>query len=57
MFFVKFNLLYVSALTTHSQVNVNFYLNHCDILDQHTQRMMIGRGERVGGLYVLDTQA
>lgn len=49
----KFNLLSVSSLTLGSQTNTSFFRDHFKI-QENTTKMMIGKGDKVQGLYVLD---
>lgn len=49
----KFNLLSVSALTGDSQLVVHFHHSYFIIQEVRTN-MMIGRGDRIGDLYILD---
>ena len=50
----KFNLLSVSALTNGSQLTIGF-LRDSFIIQDIISRRMIGKGEKVEDLYVLDT--
>lgn len=50
----KFNLLSVSFLTRKSSLSIRFFTNSCVIQELHTLKM-IGSGEKVVELYVLDT--
>lgn len=50
----KFNLLSISALTKRSSISIKFLTDGCDIQDLYNLRM-IGKGRRVGGLYILDS--
>lgn len=49
----KFNLLSVSSLTTDSELIVHF---HHDLffIQEISTKQMIGKGERLGDLYILD---
>lgn len=49
----KFNLLSVSALVADTTLTVSFLHDSFVIQDPHTKQM-IGKGERVAGLYILD---
>lgn len=50
----RFNLLFVSALTTDSSLAVHFYHDHFVIQEANSSR--IGRGNRIGDLYILNLQ-
>ena len=52
----KFNVLYVSALTRGSHLTVNF-LPDCFVIQEINNKKMIGKGDKVEDLYVLDTTA
>lgn len=49
----KFNLISVSALTKDSQLTVDF-LPDCFLIQDLTNKRMIGKGKEFEGLYVLD---
>lgn len=51
----KFNLLSISALTKNSFISIRFFTDYCDVQDQCSLKM-IGRGRRVGRLYILDSK-
>ena len=50
----SFNVLLVSALVSNSHLTVSFFTGHFVIQDQ-VNKEMIGKGDRVKELYVLDT--
>lgn len=50
----KFNLFSVSFLTRKSSLSIRFLTNSCVIQELHTLKM-IGSGEKIVELYVLDT--
>lgn len=49
----RFNLLSVSALTTSSPTTFTFSCDHF-IIQNSTQKRLIGKGERIGDLYILN---
>lgn len=49
----KINLLSISALTRNPYMSIRFLTDHCDIQDLYSLKM-IGRGKRIGGLYIFD---
>ena len=49
----KFNLLSVSALAENSSLCLNFLSHTCVIQDVYHSRM-IGKGDLINGLYVID---
>lgn len=49
----KINLLSISALTRNSSMSIRFLIDHCDIQDLYSFKM-IGNGKKIGGLYILD---
>ena len=51
-----FNLLSVSALTSDSDLTVNFFSDHFRIQDHHSS-MMIGKGNKFQDLYILDSKS
>ena len=50
----KFNLLSVSALSAATPVAVNFLLDHF-VIQEISSMKKIGRGEKLQGLYILDS--
>ena len=50
---IHFNLLFVSALTTDSSLDIHFIHDHFIIQDPHHKKM-IGRGNKQNDLYTLD---
>lgn len=51
----RFNLLSVSSLATASKMIFTFHHDHFTIQENYTKRM-IGRGKRLGDLYILDSE-
>ena len=51
----QFNLLSVSALITSSQLTIAFFPDHFIIQDVQNKRM-IGKGNKIGDLYVFSAQ-
>ncbi|KAK0607139.1 hypothetical protein LWI29_010020 [Acer saccharum] len=49
----KFNLLSVSALAKDSSLTVSFF-SDCCLVQDHSNKRMIGKGKRLEDLYVLD---
>lgn len=51
----KFNLLSVNALTDESKLNLSLCYDH-DIIQEVAAQKMIGKDDKIQGLYVLDTR-
>lgn len=52
----QFNLLFVSALTTSSQLTFTFFTDHFIIQEIHNMSM-IGKGNKLRDLYILDVKS